>query len=149
MAMRARWQRTLLAVGLGLAVSVCSAQAGEPAIESEGGSEFAVEATPKEKKRLLPRARSEETPTLAERWRNRTPILCYSHFNDYSCGGVHSELAFLFGSCRMFFGERCLKGPPPSPVPGFDPDDEGLTPPGHHDNIGPYNHLNWFGKKHC
>jgi hypothetical protein len=48
------------------------------------------------------------------------PHGCYSHFNDYSCSSLDSECKFLFGGCRVFFGERCLKGPPPSPLPGFD-----------------------------
>ena len=48
------------------------------------------------------------------------PHGCYSHFNDYSCSSFDSECKFLFGGCRVFFGERCLKGPPPSPLPGFD-----------------------------
>jgi hypothetical protein len=47
-------------------------------------------------------------------------IGCYAHFNDYSCSSIHSETQFLFGSCRTFFGEACLKSPPPSPIPGFD-----------------------------
>jgi len=54
-------------------------------------------------------------------WHSQILLPCYSHFNDYSCGGIYSEVAFHFGSCRTFFGERCIKGPPPSPVPGFDP----------------------------
>ncbi len=66
---------------------------------------------------------------LKDKWQNRTPILCYGNFNDYSCSSLHSELAFIFSGCRFFYGERCLKGPPPSPVPGFDPVALGLEYP--------------------
>ncbi|HKB41684.1 MAG TPA: hypothetical protein VKD72_34990 [Gemmataceae bacterium] len=55
---------------------------------------------------------------------------CYAHHNDYSCGSWHSECTFLFGSCRQFYGERCLKEPPLSPVPGYDPETMTFTPPG-------------------
>jgi hypothetical protein len=69
--------------------------------------------------------------SLLERWHNRTPILfCYGNFNDYSCGSFHSEFLFLFGSCRQFYGEKCLKEPPPYPLPGFDPVAAGIEPPG-------------------
>lgn len=46
----------------------------------------------------------------------KPPVGCYTTFNDYSCGSLHSEWDFLFSSCRVFFGERCLKGPPPNPI---------------------------------
>jgi hypothetical protein len=58
---------------------------------------------------------------VVERWRERGPLGCYSHFNDYSCGSFHADFAFMFGGCRRFFGEQCLKNPPPYPVAGFDP----------------------------
>jgi hypothetical protein len=45
------------------------------------------------------------------------PVGCWSSFNGYGCSSLHSELGFLFGSCRMFFGEPCLKGAPPSALP--------------------------------
>jgi hypothetical protein len=45
---------------------------------------------------------------------------CYSHYNDFTCGSLRSDCRFIFGSCRQFFGERCIKGPPPFPVEGFD-----------------------------
>lgn len=60
-------------------------------------------------------------------WKDtRTPIGCYSNFNHYTCSSLHSTCAFMFGGCRTFFGEACLKGPPPSPVPGFDESALGL-----------------------
>jgi hypothetical protein len=37
---------------------------------------------------------------------------CHSSFNSYTCGTLKSECKFIFGSCREFFGEPCLKGPP-------------------------------------
>jgi hypothetical protein len=157
--MRAMWQRTILAVALGLGVTAGLVRAGEPiakpaALSGEeeamltrvvseplvpagvdGESEYAVESSPHhappKRHRLRPWAGDRHYP-LADWWRNRIPLLCYSHFNDYSCGGVHSEYLFHFGSCRQFFGERCLKGPPPSIVPGFDPQAYGLDDGHHH-----------------
>jgi hypothetical protein len=45
------------------------------------------------------------------------PLGCWASFNGYSCSSFHSEHAFIFGSCRTFFGEPCLKSAPPSPMP--------------------------------
>jgi hypothetical protein len=39
---------------------------------------------------------------------------CYSSHNSFTCGTLKSECIFIFGSCRDFFGEPCLKGPPAS-----------------------------------
>lgn len=49
-------------------------------------------------------------------WRE-PPIGCWTHHNRFSCGTFKSEMRFLFGSCRSFFGEPCLKGAPYPPVP--------------------------------
>src|SRR5262245_13219272 len=45
------------------------------------------------------------------------PLGCWSSFNGYGCGSLRSEMAFIFGSCRTFYLEPCLKGPPPSSLP--------------------------------
>jgi hypothetical protein len=53
------------------------------------------------------------------------PVGCWQHHScDFNCSTAHSEFVFVFGSCREFFGEPCLKGPPrqgdhfsPCPVP--------------------------------
>ena len=38
---------------------------------------------------------------------------CWTHFNsDYGCSSFSSEMHFLFGGCRQFFGEPCFNGPP-------------------------------------
>ncbi|HVS37042.1 MAG TPA: hypothetical protein VMS17_15890 [Gemmataceae bacterium] len=49
---------------------------------------------------------------------------CWASHNGYSCGSLQSEGTFIFGSCRQFFGDPCLKGPPPPP---WTP--EGAQPP--------------------
>ncbi len=50
---------------------------------------------------------------------------CWASHNGYSCSSFQSENIFLFGSCRAFFGEPCLNGPPPPP---WDPE-AGPPPP--------------------
>jgi hypothetical protein len=50
---------------------------------------------------------------------------CWASHNGYSCSSFQSENIFLFGSCRAFFGEPCLNGPPPPP---WDPE-SGPPPP--------------------
>jgi hypothetical protein len=54
---------------------------------------------------------------LRDHFHHGRPLGCWSSFNGYGCSSLHSELGFLFGSCRMFFGEPCLKGAPPSALP--------------------------------
>ena len=49
------------------------------------------------------------------------PHLCWTHFNNNSCGTAASEYAFIFGSCRTFFGEPCVSGPPGPAFPGEQP----------------------------
>jgi hypothetical protein len=50
-------------------------------------------------------------------WHRGRPFGCWGSFNGYGCTSLYSEVAFVFGSCRTFFGEPCLKGAPPSPLP--------------------------------
>jgi hypothetical protein len=58
-------------------------------------------------------------PQKGERHRtwSQPPKGCFSHHNRFSCGSFESEMRFLFGSCRAFFGDPCLKKPQPVPVP--------------------------------
>lgn len=49
--------------------------------------------------------------------RYKRPLCCWASFNGYSCQSGASTAAFIFGSCRTFYGEPCLKGAPPSPLP--------------------------------
>ena len=50
-------------------------------------------------------------------WHRTTahPWCCWAHHNDYTTGSLKSNLVFIFGSSRTFFGEPCRKGPPPFP----------------------------------
>lgn len=119
-------KQLLLAAALGLGVFAGLARAGDYPVPpgfpvvSEVVEDDAHPMPPGGHKRLKPRPHS-ALGAAKDLWLNRIPLFCYSHFNDYSCGGIHSEVAFHFGSCRCFFGERCIKTPPGSPVPGFDP----------------------------
>jgi hypothetical protein len=44
---------------------------------------------------------------------NHQPVGCWAHHNMFGCGSFHSEMTFIFGSCRAFYGQQCLKEPPP------------------------------------
>jgi hypothetical protein len=56
-------------------------------------------------------------------------IGCWSHHNCYTCGTLVSEGRFIFGSCKAFYGEACMRGPRDLPVPigmyGYGPMREG------------------------
>jgi hypothetical protein len=41
------------------------------------------------------------------------PLGCWTHHNMFGCGSCRSDATFIFGSCRAFFGQQCLKEPPP------------------------------------
>jgi hypothetical protein len=48
---------------------------------------------------------------------NRHGLCCQGSHDSPTCGSLHSELTFIFGSCRQFFGEPCLVPPRHNPVP--------------------------------
>jgi hypothetical protein len=53
---------------------------------------------------------------------NRHGFNCYSLHTFPTCSSVRSEFIFIFGSCRAFYGEPCLRRPPLVPVPpGYEP----------------------------
>jgi hypothetical protein len=125
---RSLMPRTLLAAMLGLGF-IGLARAGDAVspkpvsgvMSEEVSDGRAVEEG--QPRRLLGRMRSGGLKTRLSN------VGCYGNFNDYSCGSLHSECQFIFGSCRTFYGEACLKGPPPSPIPGFDLHALGLDRP--------------------
>src|SRR5262245_38783694 len=43
----------------------------------------------------------------------RFGVGCWSHHNCIGCSSLRSTLTFYFGSCRAYFMEPCLHGPPP------------------------------------
>jgi len=137
---RSLLRRALVAAALGLGVTAGLARAGEPPLaaaplpQADGalatgavvgdGQEGAPCAA---KHRLVSCLRPRN---LVHALHDHRPLGCYANFNDYSCSNLRSEVVWLFGGCRQFFGERCLKGPPPSPVPGFDARTLTYAPPG-------------------
>jgi hypothetical protein len=42
---------------------------------------------------------------------------CASNHNTMGCGSLRSEITFIFGSCRAFYGEPCFKDPAVPPLP--------------------------------
>jgi hypothetical protein len=59
------------------------------------------------------------------------PIVgCWTHHNLFGCGSFRSETNFIFGSCRSFFGQACLKEPPPGEfAPMLDGTPYAVPPP--------------------
>jgi hypothetical protein len=48
-------------------------------------------------------------------WKQR-PCGCWAHHNLMGCGSFASEMRYIFGSCRAFFGSCCFKEQPALPV---------------------------------
>lgn len=48
---------------------------------------------------------------------NYLGVGCWAHPHTHGCGSFHSEMRFIFGSCRSFFGETCEQRPPYVPYP--------------------------------
>jgi hypothetical protein len=42
------------------------------------------------------------------------PVCCYANINTVGCSNLKAECDFVFGSCRRFYGDPCLKPPPKS-----------------------------------
>ncbi len=59
-------------------------------------------------------AQEQSKHCLVRWWKNR-PWNCWSHHNSFLCSSCESEWRFVFGSCREWWGEPCLKGPPTYP----------------------------------
>jgi hypothetical protein len=62
---------------------------------------------------------------LRDFFRYGRPLGCWASFNGYSCGSFKADAGFIFGSCRTFYGEPCLKGAPPSPLPEWAGEESG------------------------
>lgn len=44
-------------------------------------------------------------------WMNDHKLCCDAHFDRIGTGNFHSEMTFIFGSSRTFFGEPCFPKP--------------------------------------
>jgi hypothetical protein len=153
--MTQRWYlRAVLAavIGLGVAASLARAQAPAPAaapppnpepwavIEFGAGTPLSP-AFPEPPKPPAPskgpvrdwvHARTQAVTDCVHGGMNAHGVGCWSHHNSYTCGSLKSELTFVFGSCREFFGEPCLPGPPQPPMPpGYGPPPSYLPQPGY------------------
>lgn len=42
---------------------------------------------------------------------------CWASPNSMGCGNLKTDFLFVFGSCRQWYGEPCLNGPPPPVAP--------------------------------
>jgi hypothetical protein len=52
---------------------------------------------------------------------NNCPGNCWADGQAYHCDSLKATCRFIFGSCRSFFGEPCLQGPPTGPLPAPSP----------------------------
>jgi len=58
------------------------------------------------------------------------PTGCWAHHNMFGCGSFRSEMSFMYGSCRSFYGQSCLKEPPPDALaPMREGTPEAANPP--------------------
>jgi hypothetical protein len=86
------------------------ARADGPIVEGEAAGDSA--SSQGESRAGLHHANGATHP-LWNRVAKHFPLGCWSHHNAYTCSSLKSELVYVFGSCRSFYGEGCLKGPPP------------------------------------
>lgn len=100
--------RAALAAIIGLGVWAGLARADKPVWKYHNGM---TEAPPG----VIADQRSRRP--FMQKIRSFLKVPCWASFNGYTCGSCRSEMTFIFGSCRSFFGEPCLNGPPPSPLP--------------------------------
>jgi hypothetical protein len=78
--------------------------------------EPSVDVPPNERHRLFPRLA--ETQPVREQL-HRHGLACFATINTVGCTSLHSELTFVFGSCRAFFGEPCFARPDGAPGQGY------------------------------
>ena len=45
---------------------------------------------------------------------------CWASPDSMGCGNLKTDFLFAFGSCRQWFGQPCLNGPPPPVAPRLD-----------------------------
>jgi len=45
---------------------------------------------------------------------DKTRVNCWATHNALGCGSLQATCVFIFGSCRQFFDEECVKAPPHS-----------------------------------
>ena len=128
---RSLLRRTLLAAALGMGVTAGLVRAEEPPVAAgpvvgtegampanavSGDGQGSVPCAPK--KRLVECLRP---CNLLHPLRNHRPLGCYANFNDFSCTNLSTELLWVFGSCRQYFGERLPQGATAVARPRFQP----------------------------
>ncbi len=109
-----------LVVALGCALASANAQAPEPTVILVPSTSGEVVVPYGDAKPAAPGIRLGAWPlshSNAAADANSAPVRsklnqcgywCKSNINWYGCGGIRSELQFVFGSCRTFFTEPCF-----------------------------------------
>jgi hypothetical protein len=137
--MTQRWYlRAALAaiIGMGVAASLSRAEGPAPNPEPWAVIEYGAGGHPPSEAAPGPEAGGFAHKGPVRDWfhdcMHRHGVGCWSHHNMYTCGSWKSECTFVFGSCREFFGEPCLPGPPQPPMPpGYGPPPTYLPQPGY------------------
>jgi hypothetical protein len=121
-------------IGLGVAAGLARAQAPGPACSPEPLAviEYGGGAPPPAAAPEVGFTKKGPVRDWAHDCFHKIGVGCWSHHNMYTCSSFHSEFTFVFGSCRQFFGEPCLPGPPQPPMPpGYGPPPTYLPQPGY------------------
>ena len=92
------WKRAILAAALGLAASAGLARAED----AETVHPYLL---------LNP----DDPHPVLHLFHLQAPLVCWASHNGSGSGSLLSETVFIFGSSRAFYGEPCLKAPPPPP----------------------------------
>jgi hypothetical protein len=101
---------SLLVIGIGVGIASAEGTTGAPAQAASQGSAVAESCGTTTATDTSGATRSHP---ILDRLQNHQMVGCWAHHNMFGCGSFHSECTFMFGSCRAFYGQQCLKQPPP------------------------------------
>ena len=130
--MQQSFRRAVLASVLGLGVL-----AGLVRADGHGQPPYYRYAYPYQPVELLTAPQPTKRHLFSNHRERVHPWSCWTHHNDLGCGSLKADCAFIFGSCRTFFGEPCYRTPPVLPLP-----------PGYEGYYG-YNGYNGYNRNGC
>ncbi len=118
---------SLFVIGVGVGFTRAEESTGAPA---QAASQGTVAAESCSTSTATDAAGATRSHPILDRLQNHQMIGCWAHHNMFGCGSFHSECTFIFGSCRAFYGQQCLKQPPPDELaPMREGTPDAATPP--------------------